>query len=79
MGPGIFDWIAPIAKTKERDFVDKVGLDAAVFMRAVRMLRNIFTGQPWHTDALWSIGWSLLLLAIFFPIAISLYKKRTTE
>jgi hypothetical protein len=43
MGPGIFDWIAPIAKTKEQDFVDKVGLDAAVFMRTVRMLRNIFT------------------------------------
>jgi ABC transporter DrrB family efflux protein len=45
----------------------------------IDMLRNIFTGQPWHTEALWSIGWSLLLLAIFFPIAIRLYKKRTTE
>jgi len=42
MGPGIFDWIAPVAKTKEQDFVDKVGLDAAVFMRVARMLRNIF-------------------------------------
>jgi len=45
----------------------------------IDMLRNIFTGQPWHNDALWSIAWSLLLLALFFPIAISLYKKRTTE
>jgi len=45
----------------------------------IDMLRNIFTGQPWRTEALWSIGWSLLLLAIFFPIAIRLYKKRTTE
>jgi hypothetical protein len=43
MGPGIFDWISPVAKTKEQDFVDKVGLDAAVFMRVARMLRNIFT------------------------------------
>jgi hypothetical protein len=42
MGNGIFDWIAPVAKTKEQDFVDKVGLDAAVFMRVARMLRNIF-------------------------------------
>ena len=42
MGKGIFDWIAPLAKTKEQDFVDKVGLDAAVFMRTARMLRNIF-------------------------------------
>lgn len=39
---GIFDWIPPIAKTKEQDFVDKVGLDAAVFMRVAHMLRNIF-------------------------------------
>lgn len=45
----------------------------------IDMLRNIFTGQPWHADAIWALGWSLLLLAIFFPIAISLYKKRTTE
>ncbi len=45
----------------------------------IDMLRNIFTGQPWHTEALWSLAWSLFLLAIFFPIAISLYKKRTTE
>lgn len=42
MGKGIFDWIEPIAKTKEQDFVDKVGLDAAVFMRTARMLRNMF-------------------------------------
>jgi ABC-2 type transport system permease protein/oleandomycin transport system permease protein len=45
----------------------------------IDMLRNIFTGQPWHSDALWSLAWSLILLAIFFPIAIHLYKKRTTE
>ena len=47
--------------------------------KVIDMLRNIFTGQPWHTDALWTLGWSILLLAIFFPVAISLYKKRTTE
>lgn len=47
--------------------------------KVIDMLRNIFTGQAWHTDAYWSLGWSVLLLAIFFPVAISLYKKRTTE
>jgi ABC transporter DrrB family efflux protein len=47
--------------------------------RVIDMLRNIFTGQPWRTEALWSLGWSILLLAIFFPVAIRLYKKRTTE
>lgn len=45
----------------------------------IDMLRNIFTGQPWHSDAVWSLAWTILLLAIFFPIAIRLYKKRTTE
>ncbi len=47
--------------------------------KVIDTLRNIFVGQPWHTDALWTLGWSVLLLAIFFPVAISLYKKRTTE
>jgi len=47
--------------------------------KVINMLRDIFIGQPWRSDALWSLGWSLLLLAIFFPVAIHLYKKRTTE
>ena len=47
--------------------------------KVIDMLRNIFTGQPCHSDALWTLAWSLGLLAVFFPIAISLYKKRTTE
>lgn len=40
---GLFGWVPPLIKTKEQDLVDKVGLDAAVFMRVCRMLRNIFT------------------------------------
>ena len=47
--------------------------------KMIDTLRNVFIGQPYQTDALYTLGWSLLLLAIFFPIAISLYKKRTTE
>ena len=47
--------------------------------RVIDMLRNVFLGQPYREDALYTLGWSLLLLAIFFPVAISLYKKRTTE
>jgi hypothetical protein len=43
------------------------------------MLRNVFLGQPYREDALYTLAWSLFLLAIFFPVAISLYKKRTTE
>jgi len=40
---GLFGWIPPLIRTKEDDLVEKVGLDAAVFMRFVRMLRNIMT------------------------------------
>lgn len=40
---GLFGWIPPLLKTKEKDLVEKVGLDAAVFMRVCRMLRNIFS------------------------------------
>ncbi|HET9658883.1 MAG TPA: ABC transporter permease [Thermomicrobiales bacterium] len=47
--------------------------------RVIDMLRNVFLGQPYREDALYTLGWSVLLLAIFFPIAIALYKKRTTE
>ncbi|KAK3621426.1 hypothetical protein LTR56_022820 [Elasticomyces elasticus] len=39
---GLFGWIPPLIRTKEQDLVDKVGLDAAIFMRFCRMLRNIF-------------------------------------
>ena len=40
---GLFGWIPPLFRTKEQDLVEKVGLDAAVFMRFVRMLRNLMT------------------------------------
>ena len=39
---GLFGWIPPLARTKEADLVEKVGMDAAIFMRFVRMLRNMF-------------------------------------
>ncbi|KAK3073251.1 hypothetical protein LTR53_005346 [Teratosphaeriaceae sp. CCFEE 6253] len=39
---GLFGWIPPLIRTKEQDLVDKVGLDAAIFMRFCRMLRNMF-------------------------------------
>ena len=39
---GPFDWIKAITKAKEQDLVDKIGLDAVLFMRFLRMLRNMF-------------------------------------
>lgn len=47
--------------------------------KVIDMLRNVFLGQPYGDDALWTLVWSMLLIAIFFPLAIALYKKRTTE
>ena len=42
MGKGLFSWIHPVLKTKEDVLVDKLGLDAALFLRFTRMLRNMF-------------------------------------
>ncbi|KAH0562242.1 hypothetical protein GP486_003065 [Trichoglossum hirsutum] len=42
LGKGLFAWVTPIVKTREPFFVDKVGLDAAVFLRFTRMCRNLF-------------------------------------
>nr|POE78672.1 uncharacterized protein CFP56_62923 [Quercus suber] len=40
---GLFGWILPLIRTKEPELIEKVGLDAVVFMRFCRMMRNIFS------------------------------------
>jgi calcium permeable stress-gated cation channel len=42
IGKGLFAWVGPIIKTKEAALVDKLGLDATVFLRFTRMCRNLF-------------------------------------
>ena len=42
MGRGFFAWITPVIKTRENELVDKVGLDATVFLRFTKMCRNLF-------------------------------------
>jgi calcium permeable stress-gated cation channel len=42
LGPGLFSWIQSIKKPDEEELVEKIGLDAVIFLRFVRMLRNIF-------------------------------------
>ncbi len=42
MGNGIFAWFGPVLKTKEQELVGLIGLDATVFLRVLRMCRNIF-------------------------------------
>ena len=40
---GLFGWVFAIMRTKENELVEKLGLDAALFLRFTRMMRNIFT------------------------------------
>ena len=42
IGNGMFAWFWPIVSLKESDLVEKVGLDATIFLRFTRMCRNIF-------------------------------------
>ncbi|QIW95723.1 hypothetical protein AMS68_001241 [Peltaster fructicola] len=56
---GLLSWIPPLFMTKEHDLVEKVGLDAAVFMRFARMMRNMFTAL------------SIVSCAILIPVYVS--------
>jgi calcium permeable stress-gated cation channel len=42
MGNGIFSWIKPVTTAKEPFLVERIGLDAVIFLRFTRMLRNMF-------------------------------------
>ncbi|KAK5169687.1 uncharacterized protein LTR77_005665 [Saxophila tyrrhenica] len=42
IGKGLFGWIKPLYQVKEQELVERCGLDAAVFMRFSRMMRNMF-------------------------------------
>ena len=43
IGKGIFAWFWPVASIKEAELVEKVGLDATIFLRFTRMCRNILS------------------------------------
>lgn len=42
VGKGLFAWVTPVVKTREQVMVEKVGLDATIFLRFTHMCRNIF-------------------------------------
>ncbi|KAJ7772127.1 hypothetical protein DFH07DRAFT_216960 [Mycena maculata] len=44
MDDSICGWLPPLIHTKEPELVDKIGLDAAVFLRFGRLMRWLFTG-----------------------------------
>ncbi|KAI1495179.1 putative DUF221 domain protein [Biscogniauxia mediterranea] len=39
---GVFGWVQPVVKTREQVLVEKIGVDATVFLRFTKMSRNIF-------------------------------------
>ena len=38
---GVFGWVQPLVKTRDQVLVEKIGEDAAVFLRFIKMCRNI--------------------------------------
>jgi hypothetical protein len=42
MGKGIFAWFGPVLGTKEQELIPLIGLDAIIFLRILRMCRNMF-------------------------------------
>lgn len=42
MGKGVFAWVGPVLNTTEQELVQQIGLDAVVFLRVLRMCRNMF-------------------------------------
>jgi hypothetical protein len=39
---GPFSWIRAVKDVKEQDLVEKIGLDAVIFLRFLRMIRDMF-------------------------------------
>ncbi|KAG8525948.1 uncharacterized protein KY384_000710 [Bacidia gigantensis] len=42
IGKGLTDWAPPLLKLREAELVEKIGLDATVFLRFTKMCRNMF-------------------------------------
>lgn len=42
IGTGLLSWIKPVTTAKESYLMDRIGLDAVLFLRFTRMLRNMF-------------------------------------
>lgn len=64
IGKGFFAWFSPVTRTKEAELVEKLGLDATVFLRFTRMCRDIF------------LALSVISIAILIP-ANTIGSKKT--
>ena len=59
IGSGILSWIKPVTSAKEPDLMNRIGLDAVIFLRFARMLRNIF------------LAFGVVGLAVMLPVNVS--------
>ena len=67
IGKGIFAWFWPVVSTKEAELVDKVGLDATIFLRFTKMCRNMFSLV------------TVIAVAILLPANVISSKKNKTN
>jgi len=67
LGKGLFSWIKPVSKANDEFLVDKIGLDAVIFLRFTRMLRNIF------------LILGLLGICVMIPVNITMSNKSITQ
>ncbi|EIW80389.1 DUF221-domain-containing protein, partial [Coniophora puteana RWD-64-598 SS2] len=63
----LFGWLPPLIRTRERELVDKIGLDAVAYLRFVRMIRTMFSAI------------ALLCCAVLIPVDISYNLKYVSE
>lgn len=61
--PGIFAWFKPLWRTTDADLVDQIGVDAVLFLRVLRMCR----------DMLGILGF--LSIAIMVPVNVIMSKR----
>jgi len=63
----LFSWIKPVSKATDDFLMEKIGLDAVVFLRFTRMLRNIFL----------TLG--LLGIVVMIPVNVTMGNKAITQ
>ncbi|KAG6196850.1 hypothetical protein E4U10_000608 [Claviceps purpurea] len=67
IGKAPWAWITPLLNTKEAVLMQQIGMDATIFLRFIRMLRNMF------------LVLSLLGIGVLVPINISTFKQITFQ
>jgi calcium permeable stress-gated cation channel len=67
MSSGLFGWVSPLIHTKEQEIINKAGLDAATFLRFLRMFR-------WCFSAL-----ALFSCAVLIPVDVVYNIKASTS